>query len=273
MHPRKSQPIGIFDSGIGGLTVMQELMQRLPNENLIYFGDTAHLPYGDKSQETIIQYSIENAIFLIEQNIKLLVVACNTASAYALEKLQKLFSIPILGVIEPGAENAVKATKSNCIAVLGTKGTIKSGAYQREIKKRQPQISVISIACPLFVPLVEERFIHHPAAALIVKEYLTPLKHHPIDTVLLGCTHYPLLKANIMQELGAGISVVDSASTCATKVTELLKDQHLQNSTNIKGNIQYFVSDDPHKFQALGSDLLGIPIEKVFAVPPHPNPT
>jgi glutamate racemase len=264
MKEKQSQAIGIFDSGIGGLTVMREIMLRLPQENLIYYGDTARLPYGDKSKEVITRYSIENAIFLMEQNIKLLVVACNTASAFALEKLQKLFNIPVLGVIEPGAEKAIKVSKNKQIAVLGTKGTIKSGVYQREIEKKLPQAKVISLACPLFVPLVEEQFFHHPAASLIVREYLTPLKKHQVDTVLLGCTHYPLLKQRIMEELAENVSIVDSACTCAEKVAELLKECQLANRSNTLPDYRYFVSDDPVKFQSLGVDLLGIPINQVI---------
>jgi len=263
INSKQNQAIGIFDSGIGGLTVMQELMKRLPHEPLIYFGDTARLPYGEKSPEAIIRYSIENAIFLMEQNIKLLVIACNTASAFALEKLQKIFSIPILGVIEPGAENAVQSTRNQHIAVLGTKGTIKSGVYQREIEKKMPKARVVSIACPLFVPLVEERFFHHPAARLIVKEYLAPLHEQKVDTVLLGCTHYPLLKQLIMEELPSSLVIVDSASTCAEKVADILKLHHLANATDQKPYHRYFVSDDPKKFQSLGTDFLGSPIDHV----------
>jgi glutamate racemase len=264
MKEKQSQAIGIFDSGIGGLTVMREIMKRLPHENLIYYGDTARLPYGDKSKEVITRYSMENTIFLMEQNIKLLVVACNTASALALEKLQRIFNIPILGVIEPGAENAVKTSKNKNIAVLGTKGTIKSGVYQREIEKKMPQAKVISIACPLFVPLVEERFFHHPAAGLIIKEYLFPLKDHQVDTVLLGCTHYPLLKQRIMEELLEEVSVVDAAFTCALKVAEILKQSQLENGSSTHPEYQYFVSDDPIKFQSLGIDFLGMPIKNVI---------
>jgi glutamate racemase len=260
----ENQPIGIFDSGIGGLTVMRELMHRLPHEHMIYFGDTARLPYGEKSKETITRYSIENAIFLLEHNIKLLVIACNTASAFALEKLQTIFSIPVLGVIEAGAENAIRATKNKHIAVLGTKGTIQSGVYQSQIVSRMPQATVVSIPCPLFVPLVEERFFHHPAASLIIKEYLIPLQTQPVDTILLGCTHYPLLKEQIAEQLGKGIAIVDSATSCAEKVEEMLHKHQLARTTKSKADYKYYVSDDPKKFQSLGAQFLGTSLEQVF---------
>lgn len=258
--------IGMFDSGIGGLTVLQKLFQVLPAENFVYFGDTARLPYGEKSQETIIRYSIENTIFLLDKNIKLLVVPCNTASAYALDKLQQLFNIPVIGVIEPGADTAIELTTHGRIAVLGTKGTVNSGAYQKAILKRNPKIVVTSLACPLFVPLVEENYLDHPATKLIVHEYLKPLKEHKIDTLLLGCTHYPLLKELIQKEMGDDIAIVDSATACANKVVEVLIQRGLKVSRKADHEHQYFVSDDPHKFQILGEAFLGMPIRHVELV-------
>jgi glutamate racemase len=260
---KQNQAIGIFDSGLGGLTVMKEIINRLPQESVIYFGDTARVPYGEKSAEAITRYSIENAIFLMEHNIKVLVVACNTASAFALKKLQKIFSIPIVGVIEPGVERAISTTRNQNIAVLGTTGTIRSGVYQKEIENKMPNGQVISISCPLFVPLVEEKFFHHPATRLIIKEYLTPLKEQKVDTVLLGCTHYPLLKYLIMEELEKGIMIVDSASTCADKVAAILQTHQLFNELQQKPTHRYFVSDDPKKFQLLGQDFLGASIDYV----------
>lgn len=251
-----SQAIGIFDSGVGGLTVMQQLMHTLPDEHLIYFGDTARVPYGNKSSQTIIRYSIENTISLLEKNIKLLVVACNTASAFALPKLRQLFNIPIIGVIDAGAEKAVDITRNNRIAVLGTKGTIQSGAYQQAIHRLAPHAFVMPIACPLFVPLVEEQWLEHPAAKLIAQEYLHPLREQNIDTVLLGCTHYPLLSSLIQEQLGQEISIVDSASTCAHHTAHLLKERNLLSSTK-EGEHQYFVSDDPEKFRSLAERLFG----------------
>lgn len=255
--------IGIFDSGVGGLTVMQQLKQVLPNERLIYFGDIARLPYGNKSQETIIRYSIENTVCLLKKNIKTLVVACNTASALALSKLRELFALPIVGVIEPGAEKAVAVSKNQRIAILGTKGTIQSKAYQEAILKLSPKAHVLAISCPLFVPLVEEQWFHHPASRLIVEEYLRPLKGEGIDTVMLGCTHYPFLRSLIQQEVGEEVILVDSASTCAHQVAELLKDKQLL-ANHDQGEHQYFVSDEPEKFRLLAEQLFGYSINEVF---------
>jgi glutamate racemase len=263
-----SHAIGIFDSGVGGLTVMQQLMHALPKERLIYFGDTARVPYGNKSRNTVVRYSIENTICLLERNIKLLVVACNTASSLALPKLRQLFSIPIVGVIEPGAQKAVAVTRHQRIAVLGTKGTIQSGAYQAAIHKLAPHATVLPIACPLFVPLVEEQWLQHSATHLIVQEYLRPLKLQAIDTVLLGCTHYPLLSPLIQQEVGIDVQLVDSASTCAEQVKLLLQQQQLL-SPILQGQHQYFVSDDPEKFRTLAERLFGHPLEAVELLSPE----
>lgn len=267
-NPKKSPQtlsIGMFDSGVGGLTVMKQITKYTPKEHIVYFGDTARVPYGEKSRETIIRYSIENSIFLMQQNIKILVIACNTASAYALEKLRQIFNIPVIGVIEPGAQKAVEVTRTGRIAVLGTKGTVNSGVYQAEIKKRLSQAVVTAIPCPLFVPLVEEQFIHHASAKLIVKEYLAPLQSQKVDTVLLGCTHYPLLRQLIEEELGPDVSVVDSAMTCAEQVLAVLKDQALGSDRNDSPQHNYYVSDDPEKFRNLGRNFLGIPLDNVEA--------
>ncbi len=255
--------IGLFDSGLGGLTVMKQIVSVLPQENVVYFGDTARLPYGGKSPETIIRYSIENASFLIQQQIKVLVVACNTASSYAIEHLQNMLDIPVIGVIEPGAEKAVSVTRNGRIAVLGTKATIASGMYQKQILSRLPSAYVKGIACPLFVPLVEEQFLASAAAKLIVKEYLAPLKEENIDTILLGCTHYPLLEKLIREEVGEEMKIVDSASTCAEKVRDLLSKANLQSRTLAPAEHRYFVSDDPERFRIMGSDFLGHPIQHV----------
>lgn len=267
MHDKRSYSIGMFDSGVGGLTVMQQLVQALPNENIIYFGDTARLPYGGKSQETVLRYSTENIHFLLEHNIKLLVIACNTATALALPQLRRLFEIPIIGVIEPGAEKAVEVTRHQRIAVLGTKATIQSGAYQRELQRLLPSATIFPIACPLFVHLVEERFVDHPASQLIVSEYLDCLKDKQVDTLLLGCTHYPLLKHLIAKEIGEDVTIVDSATTCAEKVASTLKDNDME-ADKKKGEVsyKYFVSDDPKKFQEQAEKLFGCPIDYVKCV-------
>ncbi len=258
-----SASIGMFDSGLGGLTVMQQLLRLLPNEHIVYFGDTARLPYGDKSPATIIRYSLENANFLLEKNIKMLIIACSTATAHALDSLQQTYSLPIVGAIDPGAQRAIETSKNGRVAVLGTKGTIHSQAYQKAIIERDPHAYILPIACPLFVPLVEEHFTHHPAARLIVQEYLKPLESQHIDTLILGCTHYPLLKELIRQEVGEQITIIDSAAACAEQVAKLLHGSNLDRSTCNQEPHHYFVSDDPHKFQSLGKSFLGLPIDKV----------
>ena len=240
---------------------MQQAIRRLPHEKIVYFADTARLPYGGKSRETILRYSIENTIFLMEKDIKLLVVSCNTASACALDKLRQIFNIPIIGVIEPGAERAVQVTSSGHIAVLGTQATIKSGVYQKEIEKRLPSAKVCSIACPLFVPLVEERFLSHEVTRLVVKEYLKPLQGKNIDTLLLGCTHYPLLKNLIQEEVGKQVTIVDSATTCAEKIAETLNAHGMRSEAG--PDYRFIVSDDPDKFRILGESILGSPIHNV----------
>lgn len=249
---------------------MREVATLLPQEDLIYYADTARIPYGGKSKETIVRFSIENSIFLLEQAIKLLVVACNTATAHALEKLQQLFKIPVIGVIEPGAKKVTQVSKTGKIAVLATKGTIDSGAYVKAILTFLPGAEVFSVACPLFVPLVEERFTTHPAAKLIVKEYLRPLKEAGVDTILLGCTHYPLLKSLIEEEMEGKALLVDSASTCAEEVAAILRTQNLANGQLQGGAYRFFATDDPVKFKHAGEEILGRKMEQV-ALAPHPH--
>lgn len=260
---RALQAIGMFDSGVGGLTVMQQIVYTLPKENIVYFGDTARLPYGEKSRETIIRYAIENTIFLMEQGIKILVIPCNTASSYAIEKLQQIFNIPILGVIDPGVKKVIQTTKNGRIGILGTRGTINSGIYQKKINESMPDIEVHAMACPLLAPLVEERFLEHPATSMIVKEYLAPLKNQKVDTILLACTHYPLIQHLIQNEMGQEVKIVDSATTCAESVVAALDDYQLHTSLEKQGTHKYFVSDDPEKFQKLGTAFLGMPIHPV----------
>lgn len=265
--PKNSElPIGVFDSGIGGLTVLKELVKTLPHESYLYFGDTARLPYGNKNGETIIRYSIENSIFLLNKNIKVLVVACNTASAYALERLQQIFNIPIVGVIEPGVERALQVTTQGKIAVLGTRGLIDSQSYQKAFLQKASDIFVLPIACPLLAPLVEEHYIDHPATRLIIRDYLKTVKEYQIDTLLLGCTHYPLLKDVIREELGEDIHIVDSAITCAEKVSETITQRGLHQTPGELPKHHYFVSDDPVKFQKLGCSLVQLEIDHVELV-------
>ncbi len=261
---KQPHSIGMFDSGVGGLTVMQQIMRTLPHEHIVYFGDTARVPYGEKSPETIIRYSLEIARFLMENNnIKALVVACNTVSSCSLDELQKICKAPVIGVIEPGAEKAVEVTRNGRIAVLGTRRTIASGAYEKEILQRLPKAFVIGVACPLLTPLVEEHFITHNAAKMIVREYLAPLHDQNIDTVLLGCTHYPLLRPLIEAELGPQVTIVDSAQTCAERVAAILKNKRMEASCSAAFPHKYFVSDDPERFRTLGKTFLGMELEPV----------
>jgi glutamate racemase len=260
--PHPSDPIGLFDSGVGGLTVMKQVMKLLPHERLIYFGDIARVPYGNKGKETIIRYSIENTVSLLDKKIKLLIVACNTATASALPKLHQLFQLPIIGVIEPGAKKAVKVTRNKRIAVLGTHTTINSGAYQEAILKLDPDASVFPIACPLLVHLVEENWIDHPATRLIAQEYLRPLKGKGIDTLLLGCTHYPFLAKVIQDEVGENIILVDSASTCAEEVAAILRENSLL-SSHLQGEHSFYSSDDPEKLRESAEKLFHFPLPKV----------
>lgn len=251
-----SLAIGMFDSGVGGLTVMRQVSRLLPNEHIIYMGDTARVPYGNKSPETIIRYTTEFTSFL-KNKIKLLIVACNTSSSCCLPHLENHFDIPVIGVIEPGAAAAATVTKNGKIAVLGTKATIQSGAYRQAIHRILPDAEVIGISCPLLVPLVEENFLDHPSTSLIVKSYLNQLDGKEIDTILLGCTHYPFLSKLIQEEAGSHVRLVDSAESCAKNVEQLLKRENMSNKSSEKGFHHYFVSDDPHKFRELGEKLLG----------------
>lgn len=262
----KRSRIGIFDSGFGGLTAMRRIRELLPHENIIYFGDTARLPYGNKSPDTIAAYCIENVSFLLEQEIKILVVACHTACTAALDLLRKTFPLPIIGIMEQGIEEAILKTQTQKIAILGTRTTIASGAYQQRIRERLPLAEIHAIACPLFVPLVEEGYIDHPMTSLIIKEYLTPLKDKQIDTVLLGCTHYPLLQPLLQKELGQSVTFIDPAFRCASQTRQLLSSMDLLHSQTNAPHYAFFVSDDPEKFRLLGKAFLNCPIEDISCV-------
>lgn len=249
------QAIGVFDSGLGGLTILSALRRRLPNEDLIYFGDTANVPYGSKSKDAVTRFSLAIARFLEKQGVKLIVVACNTASALALAELRKQISVPVMGVIESGAEKAVRSTRNGKIAVLGTEGTVKSRAYPKAVLKRSKQARVFQQACPLFVPLVEENWAQTPAARLTAKTYLAPVARSGADTVILGCTHYPVLKPVIARILGKKVTLVDSADTLAEAVqNHLLKSG--QAAQTGKGKLTVFASDDPQRFKRMAGYLL-----------------
>jgi len=256
MINRKS-PIGIFDSGLGGLTVFRAVRRLMPCENIIYFGDTARVPYGTKSKEAVIAFSKEITALLSGRGVKLIIVACNTASSLALAEARKISKVPVIGVIEPGARAAAAATANNRILVTGTTATISSGAYGRALKKLKPGVRVYEKACPLFVPLVEEGWCAKQLTEMVACEYLKPLKKKGFDTVILGCTHYPLLKNVISRVLGGGVNIVDSAAAAAEEAMTNLASRKLLNASG-RGRIRFIASDAPGKFKTLALRLLGI---------------
>lgn len=252
----QNKAIGIFDSGLGGLTVVREIIKTLPHESVVYLGDTARVPYGVKSPDTVIKYAFQNTEFLLHQNIKFIVVACNTASAFALKKLQGSFALSCLGVIDPGVRAALKATQSGKIGIIGTAGTISSQAYIQAIKDINSQVVVFSQACPLFVPLVEEAWIDHPVTYRIAEIYLEFFKKNRIDTLILGCTHYPLLKKLISDILGPEVALIDSATFLARELQMILQNKGLLNQEKTTGELRFFVTDMPEHFYSLGKLFL-----------------
>ena len=260
-----NKPIGIFDSGFGGLTVMAAISKLMPKENLIYFGDSAHVPYGSKSKKVVTSFAVNISKFLESKDVKLIVVACNTASAFSLDTLKKIIKVPIIGVIEAGSLCAVKNSSNKRIGVIGTEGTIKSSAYVKEIKKHNNKINCFSKACPLFVPLVEEGWNKGKITEDIIKTYLKDLTTKKIDTLILGCTHYPLLKNSIQKIIGKKIKIIDSAIAVALAVKELLNEHKMLKNNGI-GKHKFYVSDDPEKFKRLGSKFFNKRINKVIKV-------
>ena len=259
---RTAAPIGVFDSGLGGLTVAHAIMRQLPAESLIYFGDTARVPYGPKSPDTVRRYSREISAFLLEQGVKAIVVACNTATAHALPALRDELEVPVIGVVEPGARAAVRATRTGHIGVIGTAGTIRSEAYVRAIRAENPDVRVTALACPLFVPIVEEGWTNHEATHLIAEEYLAPFVKDPIDTLVLGCTHYPLLKSVIGEVIGRSVRLIDSAEETALDARRMLAANELT-AVDGEGTYRFIASDDPQQFLTLGRRFLGSAIERV----------
>jgi glutamate racemase len=267
MTDKREKSIGIFDSGFGGLTVMKAVKNARPHEHILYFGDTARLPYGNKSADTIQRYTLESAHFLVEQGVKVIVIACHTASSHALEEVQKAFGVPVIGVTFAAIEEVVNQAKTGKIGILGTRATISSGFYQQQILHRLPQAEITAISCPLFVPLVEEGYVEHPITEMTVQEYLRPLKRKEVDCVLLGCTHYPLLQSLIQKELGDSVTLIDPATSCATHLRNLLERMDLKSNQEGIPGYQFFVSDDPEKFRLIGNTFLSYPIEHVTAKP------
>lgn len=252
-----ARPIGIFDSGVGGLTVLKEIFRVLPQESTIYLGDTARVPYGIRSPETVARYSFENTEFLVSKGIKLLVIACNTASAVSLEAIKERVSIPVIGVIEPGAKAAAAATKNRKIGIIGTEATINSGAYTKKIKAFDSNIAVSGFACPLFVPLVEEGITDDDIASLVAERYLKDVKAIGVDTLVLGCTHYPLLKPVISRVMGRDITLIDSAIETVEKVKELLKEHDMANDITSGAARFFYVTDAADRFARVGERFLG----------------
>lgn len=248
-------PIGIFDSGLGGLTVARAIFERLPNESTIYVGDTARVPYGPKSPDTVRRYSLEILSWLLEQGVKAVVVACNTSTAHALETLQEQSPVPVIGVIDPGARAAVAAGHGR-IAVIGTAGTIASDAYGRAIRVLEPDAQVVQQPCPLFVPLVEEGWLDHPATELVAREYLEPLRRDNPGALVLGCTHYPLLRSMIQKVVGPDVVLIDSGRETAAVVESVLQESGLSAEPG-EARHRFAVSDDQARFRAVGSRFIG----------------
>jgi glutamate racemase len=260
------KPIGIFDSGIGGLTVVKQLMNLLPDEQLIYFGDTARIPYGTKSKRLIEQYAIEDARFLLKHDVKALVVACNTASSLAMDVLLDYLNIPVIGVVIPGAEAAVELTRNNKIGVIGTIATINSNSYTTQIQKKLDNAKVYAQACPLLVPLVEEGWLDDDVTIMTLKKYLPEMISEQVDTLILGCTHYPLLEKTIQKIMGEHVKLIDSGKETAKAVKQVLIETNLLNQSKKPGSDKFFVSDIPMKFEEIGSRFLGKELDNVERV-------
>jgi glutamate racemase len=267
-NDESERPIGVFDSGIGGLTVVKELSRLLPNERIIYFGDTARVPYGNKSKETVIHYSLQIAYFLLKKKIKLLVVACNSASSVSLPTLKRHFHIPIIGVIEPGAKSAISLTKNRMIGVIGTLGTVSSLSYKKALRKINRGVKIHQQACPLFVPLAEDGWNKTKIAQDISDEYLKKLAKTGIDSLILGCTHYPLLKSVIQNSVGKNVTLIDSGVETAKEVKRILEKNSLLNKhkQNERAHSVFYVSDFPHKFKEVSQRFLSKELKHVHKV-------
>lgn len=259
----RNRPIGVFDSGLGGLTVVNQLIQHLPQESIIYFGDTARVPYGTKSPETVRKFAVQIIRFLQSQGVKLIVVACNTVSSVAMEKILELSDVPVIGVIEPGSRAALQKSKNRRIGVIGTSATVSAGKYNSVLLSMSPDVAVFSQACPLFVPLVEEGWIGSAVTEMVARIYLEPVMRQSVDTLILGCTHYPIIKDTIKKIVDNKIEIVDSAIQTALEVRELLKSERLLNDSGSEPEHLFYVSDFPQKFEDIARRLLGRPLENI----------
>jgi glutamate racemase len=262
----KEKPIGVFDSGIGGLTVVKRLFSTLPKENIVYFGDTARVPYGSKSNSTVVEYSIQDTNFLLSKNVKAVVVACNTASSIAIDELRKRFDVPVIGMIDPGSSMAVRETRNNKIGVIGTRATVSNRAYSTAIKMINSEIEVIEKACPLFVPVAEEGWVNHIATYEIAEEYLKELREKGIDTLVLGCTHYPILAEVIQKVIGIEVKLIDSGIASSEIVRNELSRIGLETNSAVPGHASFYVSDIPTTFKQVAELFLGQPVEEVIKV-------
>lgn len=268
MESKKSAPIGVFDSGVGGLTVVREIIRQLPNENIVYFGDTARVPYGSKSKNTIIRFSEQIIRFLKTKQVKAIVIACNTASALALDAVRDEFDVPIIGVVIPGARAAVEATANGKVGVVGTEATVHSGMYTKVIQEMNSNIQVLEKACPLFVPLVEEGFKEHHITEEVIDYYLASMKETDIDAMILGCTHYPLLRSKIRAYMGKGIQIVNPAYETAIDLRALLREKDMENDGMGKTVSQYafFVSDAAEKFRQFANTVMPFDVPETNVV-------
>ena len=266
MECKKNAPIGVFDSGVGGLTVVREITRQLPEENIVYFGDTARVPYGSKSKENIIRFSEQIIRFLLTKEVKAIVIACNTASALALDAVRDEFDVPILGVVVPGARAAVEATHNGKIGVIGTDATVHSHVYTKEIQKMKSNVTVQEKACPLFVPLVEEGFKDHAVTGEIIDHYLSSMRGSEIDTMILGCTHYPLLRSRIRTYMGDNIQIVNPAYETAMDLKKILKEQDMENPQTSQGHCEFYVSDAAEKFKSFANSVMPFDIESTRVI-------
>ncbi|MDQ6625286.1 MAG: glutamate racemase [Verrucomicrobiota bacterium] len=257
------RPIGVFDSGIGGLTVVSALRRLLPNESIYYVGDTARVPYGGKSATTVQRYSLEIASLLLSERAKTIIVACNTASALALDLLEERLPVAVTGVIKPGAAAAHAATRNEHIGVIGTRATIKSGAYERALLELNPNVRVTARACPLLVPLIEEGRLESEITDQVLLEYLQPLLDHGVDTLVLGCTHYPLLRPAIARLLGDSVTLVDSAENCAEAIRALLSRGNLQADRDASGDLRVALTDPPDTFLSVAREALHLEVGEI----------
>ncbi|MBF0386868.1 MAG: glutamate racemase [Candidatus Omnitrophica bacterium] len=260
------RPVGVFDSGIGGLTVAQEITRLLANEQIVYFGDTARVPYGTKSRESVIRFSKDNMNVLLKYGVKVVVIACNTSTSWALSVIRREYAVPVIGVIEPGSRRAVEVTRTGRIGVIATQSTIASGKYTQTIERLLPRAQVTARPCPLFVPLVEEGWIDGKVTESVAEEYLAPIRKAGVDTLILGCTHYPLLKTVIQKVMGKGVTLVDSATETAREVKALLESRGLARQSRRPPRHEFLVSDEPEHFRTLAKRFLGHDLASVRRV-------